>query len=307
MTCVIDFLNVGFGEATIIQYTYGDRSFCLVVDGGDVHATASANSRRCSLAQYIQEHHIEKIDVLVITHFHRDHIGGVYDILGHVPIGKIKIHLMLPEFILESGVLNDSTPMLASLSLYIQILNRAKELNIPIDRIEEPAAFYEQELTYKLLMPDRSKLEQLKLQLNDLDMSCLEEQLEPLNQIDRMLNSTAMAVLISYKGESIALITSDVALDFWEPYREEIENIAVVQAPHHGDRHQISGEWLSSINPQAVIVSADDEGTYQLPHKEIEAMIAEHSKAKLYYTEAAATTHRILRVDAEQCRVEFIQ
>jgi len=304
MTCVIDFLNVGFGEATVIRYTYGDRSFCLVVDGGDVHA--STNIRRCSLTQYIREQHIEKIDVLVLTHFHRDHIGGVHEIIGRVPIGEIKIHLTLPEFILETGMMDCSTPMLASLSLYIQILNIAKELNIPVDIVERSTAFYEQELTYKLLMPDMHKLEQLKLELNDLDMSCLKGQAESLNRIDRMLSSTAMAVIISYKGESVVLLTSDVSLDFWVPYCGELTNIAVVQAPHHGDRHRISGEWLSSINPQAVIVSADDRGTYQLPHKEIEAIISEHSNAQLYYTEAAATTHRILRVDAQQCSVEFI-
>lgn len=305
MTCVIDFLNVGFGEATIIRYANGNQSFCLVVDGGDVNS--NTNPRRISLAQYVREHNIEKIDVLVITHFHKDHIGGVYEVLGNVPIGKIKIHLMLPELILESRLIDYSTPMLASLSLYIQIVNRARELNISVDIVEKPTTFHEQELSYKLLMPDMSKLKQLRLELNELDMSYLVEQMERLNRIDRMLNSTAMAVIISFKDESIALLTSDVELDFWEPYQKELENIMVVQAPHHGDRHQISGEWLNSINPQAVIVSADDEGTYQLPHKEIEEMISEHCKAKLYYTEATTTTHRILRMDAEQCIVELIQ
>lgn len=36
MKCVIDFLNVGFGEATVIRIIDGEQSSCLVVDGGDV-------------------------------------------------------------------------------------------------------------------------------------------------------------------------------------------------------------------------------------------------------------------------------
>jgi len=307
MTCVIDFLNVGFGEATIIRMTGDERSFILVVDSGDVNPRT--NSRRCSLEQYVAEQAINRIDALVLTHFHKDHIGGVLAIMGKVPIEKIIVHVTLPQHILQSQWSDHSTPMLASLSLYKDILVNADKLAIPVQLVKEPYVLTEQGASFKLLMPNQAKLQLLLNELNELDLARLaeEQQQKRLKHIDHLLNETAMAVLIRYEGKSAALLTSDVALDFWQPYEQELEEVYVVQAPHHGDVHHISQQWLAKLSPKAVVISADDEGTYQLPHPQFEAKVREFSKADVYYTEAATTTHSIIRVDTNEWRLELIE
>ncbi|WP_442602428.1 ComEC/Rec2 family competence protein [Paenibacillus sp. KN14-4R] len=305
MKCIVDFLNVGFGQATVIRIIDNDRCFCLVVDAGDVNP--NANPRRCSLRNYIQEHAIEKIDVLLLTHFHRDHIGGVLPIIGKVPIGQIILHVPLPEHILMSGLNDHSTPMLASLSLYKQIINQAKELDIPLNLIEQPYTIHEQGVEFNLLMPSDSRLQQLKNELDRLDLEQLDQQQERLQWIDLILNETALAVLIRYNESSVVLLTSDVALDFWELYTSQIKDVHIVQAPHHGDARHMSGPWLRNLSPKYVIVSADDEGTYQLPHPEINNLIREHTEAEIYYTEGPDTTHRIIRMDVNDWEVKLIK
>ncbi|WP_110931513.1 ComEC/Rec2 family competence protein [Paenibacillus bouchesdurhonensis] len=305
MTCVIDFLNVGFGEAAVVRIEDGQRTYCLVVDAGDTNCHKHA--RRCSLAQYIREYEINKIDALILTHFHKDHIGGVHEVLGHVPIGEILLHVPLPAQLLNSTLSDHSTPILASLSLYISILRQAEELGIPVRQISELFSLSELAAEFRLLMPNQAKLQQLQAELESLQVEALNGQQERLTRIDRLLNDTALAVLIRYENEPAALLTSDVGLDFWDPYESEIENVFLLQAPHHGDARHISQELLHTVSPKVIVVSADDEGTYQLPHPEFEIFVKEHSAAQIYYTEEAGSTHRIIRMDLNERTVHLIK
>ena len=305
MKCIIDFLNVGFGEATVIRLIDRERSFCAVVDGGDVDPLS--NPRRCSLEQYVDEQIIEKIDALIITHFHKDHIGGILAIMDKLPIMQVMLHVQLPAHIMQGSLNDHSTPMLASLTLYKQILDQAAKLAIPIKLVTEPYTIHEQELFIKLLMPDSTKLQLLQDELNKLDIMQPAQLKKRLSLIDRMLNETAMAVLIRCNGASAVLLTSDVGLEFWKPYEAELGQVHVLQAPHHGDIRSISQHWLHKLSPQIVIISADDEGTYQLPHPQFEALIREYSEADVYYTEANTTTHRIIRIDVNEWRLELVE
>lgn len=306
MTCVIDFLNVGFGEATVIRTATEGRGYCVVVDAGD--AGPAAHSRRCSLEAYIREQAIEKIDAMILTHFHKDHIGGALSIMGRVPIGQMMVHVPLPERLLNGGVNDHATPMLSSLSLYAAIWNRARELGIPLVRIEEPCTIGGQGVECKLLMPGKGKLLQLQAELDGLEPERLASQRERLDRIDRLLNDTALAVLIRSEGQPAALLTSDVGLDFWEPYEAEIGPVPVVQAPHHGDANRMSGDWLRRRSPRYIVVSADDEGTYGLPHRErIEQTVREHTEAELIYTEGPGTAHRLVRLDVTEWKLILLK
>ncbi|AZK46306.1 ComEC/Rec2 family competence protein [Paenibacillus lentus] len=305
MTYVIDFLNVGFGEAAVVRIEDGQRSYCLVVDAGD--ADCHKHARRCSLEQYVREYGINKIDALILTHFHKDHIGGVREVLGHVPIGEILLHVPLPSHLLNSRLSDHSTPILASLSLYIAILKQAKELGIPVRQISEPFALSELAVEFRLLTPNQAKLQQLQAELESLEVEALNRQQERLTRIDRMLNDTALAVLIRYKHNPAALLTSDVGLDFWSPYESEIKDVYLLQAPHHGDAQRISQALLHTVSPKVVVVSADDEGTYQLPHPEFEVAVTEHSAARIYYTEEAGSRHRIIRMDLNERTIHLIK
>ncbi|MCG7378282.1 MBL fold metallo-hydrolase [Paenibacillus sp. ACRSA] len=305
MKWFIDFLNVGFGEATVIRRMEEHCTYCLVVDGGDVNPMT--NPRRCSLEQYLREYEIKKIDVLVLTHFHRDHVGGVLPILGHVPIEEVILHLPLPGHVQQSALNDYSTPILGSFTLYAAILNRIDELGIKKTEIKKRHTIVEQDMEFRILTPSQHKWTQLTEELDRLNLDQLDQQKERLTTIDRMLNHASLAVLIKNKGNSVALLTSDVGLDYWEPYADEIGAVHTLQAPHHGDASHLSEDNLRAWTPHAVVISADDQGTYQLPHAAMEPLIHEHSDAQLFYTEGLSTEHRIVRVDVTEGTVELVK
>jgi len=75
----VSFIDVGQGDAILIDK--GDTD--ILVDGGP----ASTN-----VLAYLQSQGLGDIDLLVVTHPHADHIGGLPDVLAQYPVGEIWVN-----------------------------------------------------------------------------------------------------------------------------------------------------------------------------------------------------------------------
>ncbi|HOL41339.1 MAG TPA: MBL fold metallo-hydrolase [Methanospirillum sp.] len=71
----IHFLDVGQGDAALIEH----RGHAMLIDAGD----PDAGSR---ILSYLQKQGIFSLDVLIATHPHSDHIGGMTDILNAIAV-----------------------------------------------------------------------------------------------------------------------------------------------------------------------------------------------------------------------------
>ena len=74
----IHFIDVGLGDCTLIKLPSGAN---ILIDTG---SPASAPA----VVQYLRSLRIEKIDHLILTHPHDDHIGGISGIADSFPTGK---------------------------------------------------------------------------------------------------------------------------------------------------------------------------------------------------------------------------
>ena len=80
------------GEMTVHFIDVGQADATLFVQNG--HAMlfdAATKSRGDELVEYIKNLGIEYIDVLVLSHPHDDHMGGMYDVITSFDIGTIII------------------------------------------------------------------------------------------------------------------------------------------------------------------------------------------------------------------------
>ncbi len=76
---VIHFIDVGQGDCTLIQFPNGEIS---LIDGG----TRKSGDK---VVEYIKKIGIEKIDYLIATHPHEDHIGGLPEVIKNFKIEKV--------------------------------------------------------------------------------------------------------------------------------------------------------------------------------------------------------------------------
>ena len=73
-------LDVGQGDSILI-ITAQEKT--LLIDGG------TEDAGRRVVVPYLQDLGVEKIDVLVATHPHVDHIGGLIPVLASFPVGNV--------------------------------------------------------------------------------------------------------------------------------------------------------------------------------------------------------------------------
>jgi competence protein ComEC len=73
----VHFIDVGQGDATLIQTTDG---FSILIDGGEANG---------DVVEYLKNAGIQSIDLMIATHPHSDHIGGLVEVLRSFPVTKV--------------------------------------------------------------------------------------------------------------------------------------------------------------------------------------------------------------------------
>ena len=75
----VNFVDVGQGDCTVI----------LLPDGKTIMIDAGENGHEEEVFEFLDRNGIKKIDYLVATHPHSDHIGGLYEVVCEYEIGEV--------------------------------------------------------------------------------------------------------------------------------------------------------------------------------------------------------------------------
>lgn len=105
-TLTVHFLNVGQADAALLQC--GGQT--MLIDGGNRDDSSF-------LVSYLHKQQIEQIDVMICTHAHEDHVGGLSGPLNAFPVQQV----MAPVTAYDSATFNNFLKYVAQQELEIHI------------------------------------------------------------------------------------------------------------------------------------------------------------------------------------------
>ncbi len=118
----LTFFDVGKADASIAEFPDGG---VMLIDTGSGGKYARKNAGRNVIAPYLREKGIRKIDCVIITHDHEDHIGGLPYLLDNFEVGAI----------IQSEV-SDDLAVETSNDLYPELKQKIRGRKIPVLRVK---------------------------------------------------------------------------------------------------------------------------------------------------------------------------
>lgn len=223
-----DFLDVGQGDAILIKAP-GNQT--MLIDGGPNNQVLQ------KLGEYLPPLQ-KRIDIVLLTHPHADHVAGLVEVVKRYDIGAI--------------ILNGAD---IKTEIYDEFLKAAGEKNIPVAVAEAGEAIhFGNDLEFDILSPAGS------------DGLIFNENGEGFGVAGNNVNDTSVVGKLIFKNFSI-LFTGDAT------YKVENRLLAygsglksdILKAGHHGSKYSSSLNFLKTVLPKAAIIEVGAKNRYGHP------------------------------------------
>lgn len=313
---VLDFINVGNGDSILIQELEGkERRFAMLVDCGhdslirDDHTIPlDPRSRRIYAGDFLKKQGIARLDVLLATHFHRDHIGGLGRVLAAAEADKMLTPYVPPEGHGplypdgDNGLPGAARNLLRCLDIYATGLRenpgRVKEFveisgggvetlqlteNLTMDILPgEPALYPRQRAVYDAAFRGERNRYDLMRWTKSMNISSLRQRLR-------------------YHGKEIVL-GGDMYLSVWD--NDTLVPCDILKLPHHASLASTTRKALSRLAPKTVVVSVAAGRPDERPHPYIISLLREYAE-ELYFTDAVDIPGLVEPVFHESVHIEI--
>lgn len=290
---LIEFLNVGFGECIIVR----NDKYTIVIDGGDnLSVVYDKSPYRIKLLTYLQRKGVSVIDLLIMTHPHRDHIGSLKEVVQNLKIKEVWYALEIPIDNDKIDVCKDNN-MYEALELYKDIIRQLKQQGTTLKMLSKEYNYSFSDINIKVFPTILENILSVKRNISLLYSENEKRKcLEILEEIDKNLNSCSLVLMIEYHETKI-LFTSDILISYWDFIKEKKQLKAnILKMPHHGDRMNVSAKFLEWVNPEHIIICADNDNTYNLPSDNIKDFVETTlAKTNLLFTETKESKYNGIR------------
>lgn len=249
----ITFLDVGQGDSAFIEFPHSGN---MLIDAGSGGEEERLDAARAVVAPYLWNNKVGMIDMLVVTHFHEDHLGGILYILKNFRVGCV----------IDSGMPAQDNRIYDE---YMRIIreNGIKHLSVRRGDVIGPV----NGVKIFVLNPDDNRnipAEPAKIGTE---------------------NESSIVLKIAYRNFNALLcgdITDKVMSRLSELYDREFLQSDVIKVPHHGgifkDREAVERFfWL--VSPKVSIISVANMNRYNAPSKATLDII-NHLNSKRYET-----------------------
>ena len=294
----LDFINVGYGDAILIR----DGSFSMLVDCGDCTVgDGGPGSARISAADFLRREGIGTLDLLVLTHLHRDHSGGLAELLRDVAVKKFWCNYLPDKSFWGGSVPVPETftagarCLLESMNIYLKALSVMAAQGTEMVQTAPCAAALTPHLTAEVFREAAPIFRrQAAIWQNILEGRADNDELD---ELDGFINNTSLRLRLTCGAHTVEL-PGDTYADCWE--KHEIPPCTLVKLPHHGHRDSITPDLLDMLNPRYVVISVSNSRRDDCPAASVLQMVREKG-CELYITDAVPMGGRA----ANQSSVRF--
>lgn len=235
------FLDVGQGDSVFIKTPNGQQ---IIVDGG-------ADSVVIERLGDVMPFWDKSIDLVVLTHPHADHVGGLVDVLKRYKV----------DGVLFTGAVYED-------SFYDEFLKEIDEQNIPVDIADEKADFHFDDVFFDVIYP----FEQIA------------------GDSFENINNSSIAMRVIYKDKEI-LLTGDSEKEVEAELVLSGADLSadILKAGHHGSKTANSLEFLGKVKPDFFAISCGIGNKFGHPHKETLENLKQAGINKIYRTDIDGT------------------
>ena len=231
-------IDVGQGDSTLIQ-TPGGRT--ILIDGGGTSDETSADASEVGVkvvVPFLSYLGINRLDVLVLTHPHGDHLGGLAAVLRSQEIGTI----------LDGTTLPYPSPA------YLQFLALVRSRNIPYARaVRGMRLDMGDGVTLRVLNPPPSP-------------AFGTAAIYGTGTDDAAINNYSASFLVQY-GKTRFILTGDAETEAEGAMLDAHADLTcdVLKAGHHGSKNATGDDWLSRLQPRLAVISCGRHNRFGHP------------------------------------------
>lgn len=217
----VHFIDVGQGDCELIV----TEKYTLLIDCGE-------DSTVSEVIGYIHSLGITKLDYVIATHPHSDHMGGMYEILERFNVGRF----IMPE------IDEDYEPVTVVYDKMLDVIEK-KSINASYANAGE-VIFLGEGASLEIIAPVRSDYDNL--------------------------NNFSVAARLVF-GNTSFLFTGDIEALAESDILQSGTNVDsdVIKVPHHGSTSSSSKEFLNAVSPEYAVIEVGLDNDFGHPKSEI--------------------------------------
>ncbi len=214
-TMTVHMLDVGQGDALLLELPGGEK---VLIDAG---------VKGAHVVDTLGLLGVQELDLVVTSHAHADHMGGMRDVVMRIPIGTY----------VDSGVPHTT-------KTYKELMEAVHARHLTYQPARKGQLFEYEEVTIEVLWPGQSMMSGTRSDLNS--------------------NSVVLRV---DHGEDCFLFTGDAEAPTEEALLQggRVGECEVLKVAHHGSHHSNTDSFLRTVDPEIALISCGLGNRYKHP------------------------------------------